>query len=208
MLISRSQPHRSFTKGSRLFKLRYRQITLDKHSDGSLRHVRLHDDASQQPELIHSFPFSTLPTPHIEQPHQHAMVGPFVISFLGEQVVQTAQVVFAARPHYSFTAWDDCVAFQQALLGEELIFIAGVLKAKSKGRGEECISQNIRVTQSTTGRKTLLFFANAQRSSDKRYVSIPRNTCRHSAAFTTFADRSTQNMPLTKLTRRSAPRIA
>lgn len=70
----------------------------------------------------------------------------------------------------------DCVEFQQAVLGEQLIFIAGISKIKSKGRGEECISQNIRLCKNPSGRKTLMYFANSQRGDGKRYVSIPRRS--------------------------------
>ena len=54
------------------------------------------------------------------------------------------------------------------------MFIGGMAEAKSKGRGEECISQNLRVLQGHNGKRVMLFFANSQRSALKRYVSIPR----------------------------------
>lgn len=47
-------------------------------------------------------------------------------------------------------------------------------EAKSKGRGEECISQNLRILRGHNGKRVMLFFANSQRGALKRYVSIPR----------------------------------
>ena len=68
----------------------------------------------------------------------------------------------------------DCVQFQENLLASKLIFIAGMAEAKSKGRGEECISQNLRILRAQNGKRVMLFFANSQRHELKRYVSIPR----------------------------------
>lgn len=68
----------------------------------------------------------------------------------------------------------DCVQFQEQLLASKLIFIAGMAEAKSKGRGEECISQNLRILRAPNGKRVMLFFANSQRHELKRYVSIPR----------------------------------
>lgn len=67
----------------------------------------------------------------------------------------------------------DCVRFQENLLASELVFIAGIAEAKSKGRGEECISQNLRILRGANDRQVILFFANSQRKDRKRYVSIP-----------------------------------
>lgn len=67
----------------------------------------------------------------------------------------------------------DCVRFQELLLGSKLVFIGGMAEAKSKGRGEECISQNLRVLRGHNGKRVMLFFANSQRRELKRYVSIP-----------------------------------
>jgi hypothetical protein len=69
----------------------------------------------------------------------------------------------------------DCVRFQELLLSSKLVFIAGIAEAKSKGRGEECISQNLRLLRGRHERLTLLFFANSQRKERKRYVSVPLN---------------------------------
>jgi hypothetical protein len=68
----------------------------------------------------------------------------------------------------------DCVRFQELLLCSKLIFIGGMAEAKSKGRGEECISQNLRILRGHNGKRVILFFANSQRKELKRYVSIPR----------------------------------
>jgi hypothetical protein len=67
----------------------------------------------------------------------------------------------------------DCVQFQELILAARLVFIAGIAEAKSKGRGEECISQNLRVFRGHNGKLVMLFFANSQRKELKRYVSIP-----------------------------------
>lgn len=67
----------------------------------------------------------------------------------------------------------DSVQFQELILASKLVFIAGIEEANSKGRGEECISQNLRILQSPSGLQTILFFANSQRREAKRYVSIP-----------------------------------
>ena len=55
-----------------------------------------------------------------------------------------------------------------------MMFIGGMAEAKSKGRGEECISQNLRILRGQNGKRVMLFFANSQRGGLKRYVSIPR----------------------------------
>lgn len=63
--------------------------------------------------------------------------------------------------------------FQELLLASKLIFIGGIAEAKSKGRGEECISQNIRILKGRNDRQVILFFANSQKKERKTYVSIP-----------------------------------
>lgn len=68
----------------------------------------------------------------------------------------------------------DCVRFQELLLCSKLMFIGGMAEAKSKGRGEECISQNLRILRGHNGKRVILYFANSQRRELKRYVSIPR----------------------------------
>jgi len=130
--------------------------------------------------------------PHIEQPIVSSQKSSFAVSFLEEQTVQTAQTLFTAQPHYSFDnwegkgpfvsaptfqdakAWTDCVRFQEILLDQKLLFIAGVAVAKSKGRGEECISQNLRILRAKNGRRTIVLFANSQRKERKGYILIPR----------------------------------
>lgn len=76
----------------------------------------------------------------------------------------------------------DCVNFQEALLGQSVIFTAGIAEAKSKGRGEECISQNLRILRAKNGRQVILFFTNSQRKEKKRYITIPREYSRHPSA--------------------------
>lgn len=63
--------------------------------------------------------------------------------------------------------------FQEILLGSKLIFIGGMAEAKSKGRGEECISQNLRILRGQNNKRVMLYFANSQRAGLKRYVSVP-----------------------------------
>lgn len=72
------------------------------------------------------------------------------------------------------TFFSDCIHFQEKLLDQQLIFTAGIAEAKSKGRGEECISQNLRILRARNGRQILIFFCNSQRKEKKRYISIPR----------------------------------
>lgn len=57
-----------------------------------------------------------------------------------------------------------------------MVFLGGMAEAKSKGRGEECISQNLRILRGQNGRRVMLFFANSQRRELKRYISIPRKS--------------------------------
>lgn len=106
--------------------------------------------------------------------------------------MQTAQTIFLTQPCYTFENVEggcfcppprsqvklskprkDCVRFQEALFARKVIFVAGVAEIKSKGRGEECISQNLRILRTPNGKQTILFFANSQRKEKKRYVSIP-----------------------------------
>lgn len=61
-------------------------------------------------------------------------------------------------------------------MGSKMVFIGGMAEAKSKGRGEECISQNLRILRGQNGKRVMLFFANSQRKELKRYVSIPRKS--------------------------------
>lgn len=77
---------------------------------------------------------------------------------------------------YPLTQWPDFIHFQEAIFEQRVLFMAGMAEAKSKGRGEECISQNLRVVQAKTGKKTMVFFPNSQRGEGKRYVFIPRTS--------------------------------
>jgi hypothetical protein len=55
-----------------------------------------------------------------------------------------------------------------------VVFTAGIAEAKSKGRGEECISQNLRILRARNGRQVILFFTNSQRKEKKKYITVPR----------------------------------
>lgn len=130
-----------------------------------------------------------LPVPHLEHP-KSGDEYPLRVSFMDQQTVQTGSTVFMTQLSYRFDHWDgtrplnlgestfaepptDCIRFQELLLGSKLIFIGGMAEAKSKGRGEECISQNLRILRGHNGKRVMLFFANSQRRELKRYVSIP-----------------------------------
>ncbi|KAJ9606095.1 hypothetical protein H2200_009056 [Cladophialophora chaetospira] len=165
--------HISFSKGSKLFKLKYAQVQLRRDVAGHLKRIELSDPAGLQSTFVHSFPGTKLPIPHLEQPVTSSSTHISRISFLEEQNVQTAQTLFQAQPSYTFETWEDCVHFQEALLSQTVIFTAGIAEAKSKGRGEECISQNLRILRSRTGAQVILFFANSQRKEKKRYISVP-----------------------------------
>jgi cobalamin biosynthesis protein CbiD len=73
------------------------------------------------------------------------------------------------------------------LLGQSVVFTAGIAEAKSKGRGEECISQNLRILRAKNGRQVILFFTNSQRKEKKRYITIPREYSRHPPIGTTLS---------------------
>ncbi|KAJ6187461.1 hypothetical protein N7519_002369 [Penicillium mononematosum] len=126
----------------------------------------------QQTPFIHGFSNTKLPVPHLEHP-KTGDDYPLRVSFMDQQTVQTGSTVFMTQLSYKFDHWDDCVRFQELLLGSKLIFIGGMAEAKSKGRGEECISQNLRILRGHNGKRVMLFFANSQRRELKRYVSIP-----------------------------------
>ena len=188
--------HISFSKGSNLFKLRYSQVQLRRDVAGHLKDIVLTDPAGMQSAFLHSFPGTKNPIPHLESPVTASAVHISRVSFLEEQNVQTANTLFQAQPQYTFETWEgkwiaygrtlpygqsltwnsDCVHFQEALLGQTVLFTAGIAEAKSKGRGEECISQNLRILRSRTGKQTILFFANSQRKEKKRYISVPRKS--------------------------------
>lgn len=151
-------------------------------------------DVTDADSLVHN---TKLPVPHLEHPklpHEPSLR----VSFLDEQTVQTAHTVFTTQISYTFDdergilfllfffffcfnyseiAADltrtDAVQFQELILASKLVFIAGIAEAKSKGRGEECISQNLRILQDHNGKQVMLFFANSLRREGKRYVSVP-----------------------------------
>ncbi|KIW62083.1 hypothetical protein PV05_02134 [Exophiala xenobiotica] len=164
----------SFCKGSKLFKLRYSQIELEKDVAGALKRILLSEPSGMTSVLVHSFPGTRIPIPHLEQPVTSGSSHISRVSFLEEQTVQTASTLFQAQPHYIFDTWEDCINFQEALLGQTVVFTAGIAEAKSKGRGEECISQNLRILRARNGRQVILFFTNSQRKEKKRYITIPR----------------------------------
>ncbi|KAJ9272605.1 hypothetical protein DTO271D3_4414 [Paecilomyces variotii] len=164
----------SFLRGGRLFKLRYAYIDICKSLRGTLRFLELGGATGQQSAFTHTFQNTKLPMPHLEQP-KLAEEKTYRVSFLEEQTVQSNATIFTTQLSYTFDTWDDCVRFQEILLASELVFIAGIAEAKSKGRGEECISQNLRILRGANDRQVILFFANSQRKDRKRYVSIPVN---------------------------------
>ncbi|PYH88773.1 hypothetical protein BO71DRAFT_127122 [Aspergillus ellipticus CBS 707.79] len=164
----------SFVRSNKLFKLRYTYIDIRKDAMGSLKCFELGGGPGQQTPLIHTFNDTKLPVPHLEHPKLPNEAS-LRISFMDEQTVQSAQTVFTTQISYTFEEWRDCVQFQELILGSKLIFIAGMAEAKSKGRGEECISQNLRALRGHNGKEVLLFFANSQRKELKRYVHIPVN---------------------------------
>ncbi|KAJ5225508.1 hypothetical protein N7468_006733 [Penicillium chermesinum] len=168
----------SFLRNGQLFKLRYSYIDVCKDSSGALRCLELGGGLGQQTPFIHAFHGTKLPVPHLEHPKDSAEY-PLRVSFLENQTIQTSQVVFMTQLSYKFENWEDCVSFQELLLCSKLIFIGGMAEAKSKGRGEECISQNLRILRGPNGKRVMLYFANSQRKDLKRYVSIPLNCVAH-----------------------------
>lgn len=164
----------SFVKNGQLFKLRYTFIDLCKDSTGALKCLELGGGLGQQTPFVHAFHNTKLPVPHLEHPKEDSAL-PLRITFLEQQTIQAANVVFMTQLSYKFENWEDCVQFQELLLCSKMIFIGGMAEAKSKGRGEECISQNLRILRGQNGKRVMLFFANSQRGGLKRYVSIPLN---------------------------------
>ncbi|KAJ6095540.1 hypothetical protein N7486_006286 [Penicillium sp. IBT 16267x] len=164
----------SFVKNGQLFKLRYTFVDVCKDSTGALKCLELGGGLGQQTPFVHAFHNTRLPVPHLEHPKDSAEF-PLRISFLEHQTVQTAQVVFMTQLSYKFENWEDCAHFQELLLCSKIMFIGGMAEAKSKGRGEEGISQNLRILRGHNGKRVMLFFANSQRKELKRYVSIPLN---------------------------------
>ncbi|KKK24482.1 hypothetical protein AOCH_006269 [Aspergillus ochraceoroseus] len=164
----------SFIRNKKLFKLRYTFINIRKDFTGALKCLELGGGVGQQNAFLHSFNTTRLPVPHLEHPKLRNESS-LRISFFGDQTIQTGTTVFATQLSYTFEEWEDCVQFQELVLASKLVFIAGIAEAKSKGRGEECISQNLRILRGHSGKLVLLFFANSQRKERKRYVSIPQS---------------------------------
>ncbi|KAF7713252.1 Uncharacterized protein PECH_003130 [Penicillium ucsense] len=164
----------SFVKNGQQFKLRYTYIDVCKDTTGALKCLELGGGLGQQAPFVHAFHNTKLPVPHIEHPKDDERF-PLRISFLDQQTVQAAHVVFMTQLSYKFENWQDCCQFQELLLNAKLIFLGGMAEAKSKGRGEECISQNLRILRGHNGKRVMLFFANSQRGPLKRYVSLPLN---------------------------------
>ncbi|KAJ5923447.1 hypothetical protein N7454_008692 [Penicillium verhagenii] len=169
----------SFVKNGQLFKLRYAFIDVCKDSTGALKCLELGGGLGQQAPFIHAFSNTKLPVPHLEHPKDTAEY-PLRISFLEHQTVQTAQVIFMTQLSYKFENWEASrlrsIPRAAPLLEDDVYW--GVAEAKSKGRGEECISQNLRILRGHNGKRVMLFFANSQRKELKRYVSIPCNELR------------------------------
>ncbi|BCR83243.1 uncharacterized protein ACHE_10645A [Aspergillus chevalieri] len=162
----------TFVRHNKLFRLRYLYIDICKDGGGALKCLELNGGVGQQTAFVHSFHDTKLPVPHLEHPklpHEPSLR----VSFLDEQTVQTAHTVFTTQISYTFDDEQDAVQFQELILASKLVFIAGIAEAKSKGRGEECISQNLRILQDYNGKQVMLFFANSLRREAKRYVSIP-----------------------------------
>ncbi|KAK5945358.1 hypothetical protein PMZ80_002562 [Knufia obscura] len=162
----------SFTKGSKLFKLKYSKVVVCKDVSGSIRCIELSDPSSLSGAFVHTFVNGRKPIPHLEQPATSTQKS-LRVCFLEDQNVQVAQAVFNTQPQYTFERGSDCDKSQEAVLGVAVLFVAGVAEIVSKGRGEEAISQNLRICRSTTGALSLLFFANSQRKEKKRYYSLP-----------------------------------
>ncbi|KAE8372968.1 hypothetical protein BDV26DRAFT_79684 [Aspergillus bertholletiae] len=164
----------SFVRSHKLFKLRYTYIDIRKDATGSLRALELGGAVGQQTPFVHTFNSTKVPVPHLEHPKLPNEPS-LRISFMEEQTIQSAHTVFTSQLSYTFEDWHDCVQFQELILAARLVFIAGIAEAKSKGRGEECISQNLRILRGYNGKQVMLFFANSQRKELKRYVSVPVN---------------------------------
>jgi hypothetical protein len=165
----------SFTKGTSLFKLGFARIDVSKDAAGGIQRLDLCTDPHKRETIFYlKFPSSRLPIPHLEQPYTSEVArAPFRICFLEEQTMQTGGNLFQARPTLGFERWEDCIRFQEAVLGQQIIFVGGVAEIKSRGRGEECISQNVRIIKNRdNGRMSIVFFANSQRKEKRRYVSV------------------------------------
>lgn len=165
----------SFTKGTSLFKLKYARVDVYRDASGGLRCLELSDSLNH---LIHTWPNSKLPIPHLEQPFSSGQSSTYRISFLEDQTLQTSGTLFQSKPGYTFDKWEECLKFQEAILAQTIVLCAGLAEAKSK-RGEECISQNLRVLRARDGRQVMILFANSQRKEKRKYISIPLDSVVH-----------------------------
>jgi hypothetical protein len=173
----------AFTKGNSLFKLPFVRVDVCKDAAGGMRRVELASDAQKRETLFYlNFPSSRLPIPHLEQPYDPRATS-FRVSFLEEQTMQTGGNLFQTKPSLGFQRWNDCLRFQEAILGQQIVFTAGMAEAKSKGRGEECISQNLRIVRSRgTEKAIMIFFTNSQRKENRKYISVPLSSVEHAEA--------------------------
>ena len=165
----------TFSKGTSLFRIPFARFDVHNDAGGGVSKVVMSSDTSMRENIFTlTFPDSRLPIPHLEQPYTTRATTSYRISFLEEQTLQTGSCLFQSKPIFAFERWDECLRFQEALLGQQVIFVAGMAEAKSRGRGEECISQNLRVIRPKgSTRATMIFFANSQRRERRKYVSVP-----------------------------------
>jgi hypothetical protein len=98
--------HIAFSKGSKLFKLKYSQIQLRRDVAGNLKDIVLGDPAGLQSAFLHSFPGTKMPIPHLESPVTASTAHISRVSFLEGQNVQTAGTLFQAQPQYTFETWE------------------------------------------------------------------------------------------------------
>lgn len=162
----------SFIRGRKLFKLKYSKVAIYRDITGNLKCIELSDPSFVSGAFIHTFPAVKRPLPHLEQPATSSEKS-LRVTFLEKQTVQVAQTIFDTQPRYTFESSRDCLKFQEAILGCAIVFTGGVAEITSKVRGDEAISQNLRVCRYSNGRIILLFFANAQKPDRKRYITIP-----------------------------------
>jgi hypothetical protein len=107
-LVPLTRPvHIAFSKGSKLFKLKYTQVQLRRNAGGHLKQIELGDPAGLSSTFLHSFTESRLPIPHLEQPVTSTGSHISRVAFLEEdQTVQLAQSLFQAQPQYTFETWE------------------------------------------------------------------------------------------------------
>jgi hypothetical protein len=80
-------------------------------------------------------------------------------------------------------------------------------EAKSKGRGEECISQNIRILRAPNGTQTIMFFVNSQRKERKRYISIPGEAAPGICVLGCHSETSAQSIALIRSSKARKPGV-